>query len=91
MSYKTYTSEFKAKVVIEVLQGEKSLSEIAAQYNLNPNMVRNWKSEFLENASTIFENPKKAEKAARTAAGLTSQRFSGSSSGTGRPLRRKQS
>ena len=65
MSYKTYTSEFKAKVVIEVLQGEKSLSEIASQYNLNPNMVRNWKSEFLENASTIFENPKKAEKAAR--------------------------
>ena len=65
MSYKTYTSEFKAKVVIEVLQGEKSLSEISSQYNLNPNMVRNWKSEFLENASTIFENPKKAEKAAR--------------------------
>ena len=65
MSYKTYTSEFKAKVVIEVLQGEKSLSEIASQYNLNPNMVRNWKSEFLENASMIFENPKKAEKAAR--------------------------
>ncbi|MBQ4262550.1 MAG: transposase, partial [Ruminococcus sp.] len=53
MSYKTYTSEFKAKVVIEVLQGEKSLSEIASQYNLNPNMVRNWKSEFLENASMI--------------------------------------
>ena len=65
MSYKTYTSEFKAKVVIEVLQGEKSLSEIASEYNLNPNMVRNWKSEFLENASTVFENPKKAEKAAR--------------------------
>ena len=37
----------------------------ASQYNLNPNMVRNWKSEFLENASMIFENPKKAEKAAR--------------------------
>ena len=34
MSYKTYTSEFKAKVVIEVFQGEKSLSEIAAQYNV---------------------------------------------------------
>lgn len=65
MSYKTYTSEFKAKVVIEVLQGDKSLSEIASEYNLNPNMVRNWKSEFLENASTVFENPKKVEKAAR--------------------------
>ena len=65
MSYKTYTSEFKAKVVLEVLQGEKGLNEIAAQHNLNPNMVRNWKSEFLENASSIFENPKKAEKVAR--------------------------
>ena len=65
MSYKTYTSEFKAKVVIEVLQGDKSLSEIASEYKLNPNMVRNWKSEFLENASTVFENPKMAEKAAR--------------------------
>ena len=43
MSYKTYTSEFKAKVFIEVLQGDKSLSEIASEYNLNPNMVRNWK------------------------------------------------
>ena len=28
-------------------------------------MIRNWKSEFLENASTIFENLKKAEKAAK--------------------------
>ena len=45
--------------------GEKSLSEIASQHNLNPNMVRNWKSEFLENASRFSKNPKKAEKAAR--------------------------
>ena len=62
MSYKTYTSEFKAKVVIEVLQGEKSLSEIAAQYNLNPNMVRNWKAEFLRKADSIFEGNRKAER-----------------------------
>lgn len=33
----TYTPDFKAKVVIEVLQGEKELNEIAASYNLNPN------------------------------------------------------
>jgi Transposase and inactivated derivatives len=65
MAYKNYTSEFKAKVVIEVLQGEKSLSEIAAHYNLNPNMVRTWKAEFIENAGVVFENPKKAEKDAR--------------------------
>lgn len=65
MSHKNYTSEFKAKVVIEVLQGEKSLSEIAAHYNLNPSMVRTWKADFIENAGVVFDNPKKAEKDAR--------------------------
>lgn len=33
--------------------------------NLNPNMVRNWKSEFLENASSIFEEHGKAEREAK--------------------------
>ena len=41
---------------------EKSLSEIAAHYNIRPNMLRNWKSEFVSNASTVFEKHKKAEK-----------------------------
>ncbi len=65
MAYKVYTPEFKAKVVIEVIQGAKSLNDIAAQYNLNPNMVRTWKAEFLQKASSVFEDPKKAEKEAR--------------------------
>ena len=46
-----YGAEFKAKIVIEVLQGARSLEEIAAENDLNPNMVRNWKKEFLENYS----------------------------------------
>ena len=40
MSKKTYTPAFKAKVVLEVLQGESELSAIASKYDLNPNMVR---------------------------------------------------
>lgn len=50
----TYTPDFKAKVVIEVIQGEKELNAIAASYNLNPNMVRTWKKEFLENAGRVW-------------------------------------
>ena len=65
MPRNVYTPEFKARIVIEVLEGARELEAIAAEHQLNPNMVRNWKSEFLENASTVFENPKKAEKAAR--------------------------
>ena len=65
MAHRQYTSQYKTRIVLEVLQGEKELGEIAAENNLNPNMVRNWKREFLENASTVFEDPRKAEKEAK--------------------------
>ena len=65
MAHGHYDPQFKADVVLEVLQGEKELGEIATQHNLNPNMVRNWKREFLEKASSIFEDSRKAEKEAR--------------------------
>ena len=65
MPRSTYTAAFKTKIVLEVLREEKELGEIAAEHNLNPNMVRNWKREFLENAQTVFENPKKLAKEAR--------------------------
>ena len=50
----TYSPEFKAKVVLEVLKGERELNEIAAENNLNPNMLRNWKQEFIQNAGRVF-------------------------------------
>lgn len=65
MARTTYSAQFKAKLVLEVLRGEKELGTIAYENGINPNMLRNWKREFLENASTVFEDPKKAEKQAR--------------------------
>ena len=65
MPKKTYTPAFKAKVVLEVLQEESELSAIASKYNLNPNMVRTWKKEFLDKAPSLFEDSGKAEKEAR--------------------------
>ena len=65
MGYKRYTAEYKTKVVLEVLREEKPLGEIASGYGLNPNMVRNWKTEFLTKASSVFENPEKEAKKAK--------------------------
>ena len=65
MGHRRYTAQYKTRIVLEVLQGEKELGEIAAENNLNPNMVRNWKREFLENASSAFEDPRTAEKEAK--------------------------
>ncbi len=65
MSRKQYTPQFKAKLVLEVLQSEKELGTIAYENDVNPNMLRNWKRSFLENASVVFEDPSKAEKKAK--------------------------
>lgn len=59
-----YSGEYKAKLVLEVLHGEKQLGEIAGENKINPNMLRNWKSEFVENAARVF-NESKSEKQIR--------------------------
>ena len=52
---KTYTAEFKAKLVLEVLQEEKTLNEIASSYEILPKNLQNWKKQFLENMSLAFD------------------------------------
>ena len=53
-----YSSEFKVKLVLEVLREEQTLGEIAAKYEINPNQITNWKREFLEKAPTVFDESK---------------------------------
>jgi putative transposase len=52
---KTYSAEFKTKVVLEVLKEEESLSAIASKYEITVQTLRKWKSQFLENASLAFD------------------------------------
>lgn len=54
MPRKKYTSEFKTKIVLSILQGDKELNVICSENGLNPNMVRKWKQEFLQNAHLAF-------------------------------------
>lgn len=65
MARTSYPPEFKTKLVLEVLQGEKELNEIASEHNINPNMLRNWKKEFLKNASRAFDENCQAREAGR--------------------------
>lgn len=52
---KAYSAEFKAKLVLEVLEGEKTINEIASTYGIIPNNLKNWKKQFLENMSLAFD------------------------------------
>ena len=65
MTYQHYTAEFKAKIVLEILQGERELGEVAKEYNINPNLIRKWRTTLLERASQVFEDPEKEAARAR--------------------------
>lgn len=51
-----FTSKFKSDLVIELLKGEKDLNTLAADNKLQPNLLRNWKKEFLDRASIVFDD-----------------------------------
>jgi len=49
------SKELKFKVALEAIKGEKQLSELAAQYNVHPNQISQWKKQLLENGASIFD------------------------------------
>ena len=63
------TAKFKAKVVLEALNGESSQAELCRHHNLSETQVSTWKRQFLENAETFFESTDKpsSESAERVA------------------------
>ena len=52
---KHYSPTFKAQVVQEVLAGEKSLGQLAAQYGIHPNMISKWRRAALQAMPTAFD------------------------------------
>ena len=50
-----YTAEFKAKVILQLLTGEKTSAELCRTHKLNANLLSRWRKEFLEQAASIFE------------------------------------
>ncbi len=52
---RSFTPEFKAQVVLEVLSGAKSTAEACREYNLQAQVLNGWKTEFVQQAPTIFE------------------------------------
>jgi len=51
---RTFTAQFKAQVVLEVISGAKTSGEVCRQYQIHPNLFSRWKTTFLEQAPSIF-------------------------------------
>ena len=52
---KQHHPEFKAKVALEALKGEETISELASRFGVHPTMIHQWKRALLEGASGVFE------------------------------------
>ena len=53
---RNFSAKFKSDLVIELLRGEKDLNTLAVENSIQPNLLRNWKKEFLDNASVVFDD-----------------------------------
>ena len=51
----TYTPKQKTKVVLELLKEEKTINQLATEFNVTAKTIQNWKKQFLENADKAFE------------------------------------
>jgi len=51
-----FTGDFKARVALEALRGDKTIQEIAAKHKVHPNQVSDWKRHAIEGLSAVFSN-----------------------------------
>lgn len=55
MKRKSYSKDFKAKVVLEILREEKTLNELSSQYGVHANQLRKWQKTAREQLPEIFD------------------------------------
>lgn len=53
---KNYTGEFKTKVVLEVIKGQRTMNEIAEHYSVHPNQIMRWKKQVLAHMPSAFSD-----------------------------------
>lgn len=58
-----HTGAFKARVAFEALKGERTINEIAAEHELHPVQVSQWKKELEARLPEVFEKPQKSDPA----------------------------
>jgi len=58
MKRNRYSAELKAKVALEAIRGQKTVNQIASEYDVHPNQVGTWKKQALRSLPEVFSNGK---------------------------------
>ena len=64
---KKHNASFKAKVAVAALKGDRTIAELAIEYDVHPNQIHNWKKQLLDGAVSVFEGGASAEGATNEA------------------------
>jgi len=58
---RNHSPAFKAKVALAAIKGEKTLAELAEQYDVHANQITSWRTQLLEGAAEVFGSDSKAD------------------------------
>jgi len=67
MKRKRYGKGFKARVALAAIKGQKTASELAAEYEVHPSQITTWKKQALEALPEVFARSQEREEAQREA------------------------
>jgi transposase len=59
---RNHGSAFKAKVALEAIKGDQTLTELSERFDVHPNQIVEWKKQLLERAAEVFEKGAKSDK-----------------------------
>src|SRR5215813_8588709 len=65
-----FTAEFKARVVLQVLSGQKRAAEVCREYQLKPDLLSRWKADFVAQAANVFQDDERTQRAEQRIAEL---------------------
>jgi transposase len=56
-----FSSEFKSRVALEAIKGEKTLAQLASEYQVHPNQITQWKRQLVESLPDVFGKRRERE------------------------------
>ncbi|OQA31359.1 MAG: Transposase [Betaproteobacteria bacterium ADurb.Bin341] len=55
---RNHSPTFKAQVALAAMKGDRTLADLAQQFDVHPNQITDWKTQLLERAAQVFDGPK---------------------------------